>query len=53
MKIVLNVHEKMIANKLNRPVNDITDDQVNQAMKDADANQDGIISKVEMNKWVV
>lgn len=52
MKIVLNIHEKMVAHKLDRPVKDITDDQVNTAMKDADTNHDGIITKDEMYKWV-
>ena len=53
MKIVLNVHEKMIAEKINREPKSISDEEVLQAMKDCDTDHDGKITKDEMNTWVV
>ena len=53
MKIVLTIHEKMIAEKIGRDAKEITNEEVLQAMKDCDTNQDGKISKDEMNSWVL
>ena len=53
MKIVLNVHEKMVAGKIGREAKEISDEEVLQAMKDCDTDKDGKISKEEMNAWVL
>ena len=47
------MHEKMTAKKLGRPAKDITKEEVEAAMELCDTNHDGMLSKDEMNKWIV
>lgn len=53
IKIVLEMHEQLVAKKLGRPANLITKTEVDEAMILCDTNSDGIISKKEMNTWIV
>lgn len=53
IKIVLEMHEKISAKKLNRDIRDITKDEVETAMELCDTNHDGMLSKDEMNKWII
>ena len=47
------MHEKISAKKLNRDIRDITKDEVETAMELCDTNHDGMLSKDEMNKWII
>lgn len=46
------MHEKILANTINRPIKEITDEEVKKKVLECDQNQDGLISKSEMQDWI-
>ena len=47
------IHEKTVAETLNRDMRPVLEKDVSQAVKDCDINNDGVITKEELNKWMV
>ena len=51
--MVLDIHERTIAEQEGRKPRDISTKDVLEAIKEADKNKDGKISKEEMQVWVI
>lgn len=50
--MVLDVHEKTLAQEVGRKPRDITEADIAAVIKEGDANNDGVLSKEEVNKWL-
>lgn len=53
MRIVLEMHEKLVSTTFDRPYRDIDQTQIEHAVKDLDKNKDNKITKAEIRDWVV
>ena len=53
MRVVLQIHEKTVADTLGREIKPIAHEDILQAVKDCDINKDGLIQRDEMDIWLV
>jgi Ca2+-binding EF-hand superfamily protein len=50
--VVLQLHENMLAKSLNREIQEITEDQIKCAVKLADLNHSGNLTRDELAVWI-
>ena len=50
--MVLDIHEKTLAAEVGRKPKEITEEDINAVIKEGDTNNDGNLSKEEVNTWV-
>lgn len=53
LRRVFEMNEQITAQSLNRPIEEISGEDVIKAVKDCDTNEDGYISKEELQEWIV
>lgn len=51
--MVFEMNEKVTAQVLNRPIEEILGEDVIKAVKDCDTNNDGYISREELQEWII
>ena len=51
-RVVLEMNEQVLSTLLSRPAKQISDEQIEIAVQECDSDNDGLISKDEMKRWI-